>query len=101
MLDLKKAKVLGRGLKKDQRLPLRALREEAGATQEEVADKARSHVLNNEMTSSSRRCADMQLRASGSACAWKPFNFRIVFSQSPPHYAKRLRIVVDKYEIAM
>ena len=39
-LDLTKAKVLGRGLKKDQRLPLRALREAAGATQEEVADRS-------------------------------------------------------------
>ncbi|CAN5754516.1 hypothetical protein BH11MYX3_BH11MYX3_38700 [soil metagenome] len=36
-LDLKKARVLGRGLRKDRMLPLRALREAAGKTQEEVA----------------------------------------------------------------
>ncbi len=36
-LDLKKARVLGRGLRKDRMLPLRALREAAGKTQEELA----------------------------------------------------------------
>ncbi len=36
-LDLSKAKVIGRGLRKDRRLPLRALREGAGKTQSEVA----------------------------------------------------------------
>jgi hypothetical protein len=36
-LDLNKAKVIGRGLRKDRRLPLRVLREAIGKTQAEVA----------------------------------------------------------------
>ena len=36
-IDLKKARILGRGLRKDRKLPLRALREAAGKTQEAVA----------------------------------------------------------------
>jgi transcriptional regulator with XRE-family HTH domain len=39
-LDLKSARVLGRGLKKDRRLPLRVLRESVGVTQEQVAKAA-------------------------------------------------------------
>jgi DNA-binding XRE family transcriptional regulator len=39
-LDLTKAKRLGRGLRKDRRLPLRVLREGAGLTQAEVAAAA-------------------------------------------------------------
>ncbi len=54
-LDLTKARILGRGLKKDRRLPLRAMREAVGATQEDIADKwgwirARFHGLSNETT---------------------------------------------------
>ena len=36
-VDLKKARLLGRGLRKDRKLPLRALREAAGKTQDELA----------------------------------------------------------------
>lgn len=36
-IDLKKARVLGRGLGKDRKLPLRVLREAASKTQEEIA----------------------------------------------------------------
>jgi hypothetical protein len=36
-LDLKNARILGRGLRKDRKLPLRALREAAGKTQEALA----------------------------------------------------------------
>src|SRR5262245_26328593 len=36
-LDLTKAKILGRGLRKDRTLPLRVLREAVGKTQTEVA----------------------------------------------------------------
>ncbi len=39
-IDLKKARILGRGLRKDRKLPLRALREAAGKTQEEVSRAA-------------------------------------------------------------
>lgn len=39
-LDVKKARVLGRGLRKDRKLPLRALREASGKTQEEIAKAA-------------------------------------------------------------
>ena len=39
-IDLKKARILGRGLRKDRKLPLRALREAAGKTQEEIARAA-------------------------------------------------------------
>ncbi len=39
-LDLGKAKVIGRGLAKDKRLPLRVLREGIGKTQAEVAELA-------------------------------------------------------------
>lgn len=36
-IDLKKARILGRGLRKDRKLPLRVLREAAGKTQEAIA----------------------------------------------------------------
>ena len=39
-LDLSRAKVVGRGLRKDARLPLSALREAAGKTQSTVAQSA-------------------------------------------------------------
>ena len=39
-LDLTKARILGRGLKKDRRLPLRVLRESVAVTQEQVAKAA-------------------------------------------------------------
>jgi hypothetical protein len=39
-LDLIKAKVVGRGLRKDRRLPLRVLREAIGKTQTEIANAA-------------------------------------------------------------
>ena len=39
-LDVKKARVLGRGLRKDRKLPLRALREASDKTQEEIAKAA-------------------------------------------------------------
>ncbi len=39
-VDLTKARVLGRGLKKDRRLPLRVLRESVAITQEQVANAA-------------------------------------------------------------
>ena len=39
-IDVTKARVLGRGLRKDRKLPLRALREAADKTQDEVASLA-------------------------------------------------------------
>ena len=39
-IGLKKAKLLGRGLRKDRKLPLRVLREAAGKTQADVAHAA-------------------------------------------------------------
>jgi DNA-binding XRE family transcriptional regulator len=39
-VDLKKARILGRGLRKDRKLPLRALREATSKTQEEIASAA-------------------------------------------------------------
>jgi len=39
-VDLAKARILGRGLKKDRRLPLRVLRESVAVTQEQVAKAA-------------------------------------------------------------
>ena len=39
-LDLRTARVLGRGLKKDRRLPLRALRESLAITQDQLAKTA-------------------------------------------------------------
>ena len=39
-IDLKKARILGRGLRKDRKLPLRALREAVSKTQEEIASAA-------------------------------------------------------------
>lgn len=39
-IDVTKARILGRGLRKDRKLPLRALREGAGKTQDEVASLA-------------------------------------------------------------
>lgn len=39
-LDVKKARIVGRGLRKDRKLPLRALREASNKTQEEIAKAA-------------------------------------------------------------
>ena len=39
-IDVMKARILGRGLRKDRKLPLRALREAADKTQDEIASLA-------------------------------------------------------------
>jgi hypothetical protein len=57
-LDLSKAKVLGRGLRKDRKLPLRVLREAAQKTQ---ADVARATEMDQSEISRLEQREDMKL----------------------------------------